>query len=117
MNTRDAYMMGVANQGKPLMVFDWDKAALAIKRMKPTLARAGLRGDWEWTGGIIYKDDKPTTSYYTYLASTWAVPELEIDGEVMPCYRMEDEAPKWNAKTKWPKSAREILERQEQDGE
>ena len=108
MNTLHAFAMGEANRGKEMMVFDWDKAARIIKERKPERASAGLRGDWEYTGGTIYIDG--VTEYeYTYLASTWAVPELEIDGEIIECYRMESEAPRWGAKTKWPKSALAIL--------
>lgn len=41
------------------MVFDWDKAARLIQEKKPKWATAGLRGDWEYTGGTIYEDGKP----------------------------------------------------------
>ena len=56
MNTLDAFMMGEANRGKEMMVFDWDKAARLIAQRKPRIAMAGLRGDWEFTGGVIYED-------------------------------------------------------------
>ena len=46
---------------------------------------------------------------YTYLASTWAVPELDMDGDIVECFRMEHEVPGWDSKTKWPKSALNIL--------
>ena len=48
---------------KEVMVFDWDKAAEIIKKRKPTYAAAGLRQDWENTGGLIYnKDNRFSTS-------------------------------------------------------
>ena len=109
MNTLSAFAMGAANRGKELMVFDWDKAARIIKERSPEYVEAGLCGDWEWTGGCIYEDGHPVTTYSTYLASTWAVPELDIDGEVISCYRMQSEVPGWGAKTKWPESALAIL--------
>lgn len=109
MNTLQAFAMGEANRGKEKMVFDWDKAARLIKEKSPKLAMAGLRGDWEYTGGIIYADGQPDKHSDTFLSSTWAVPELDIDGEVIPCYRMASEVPKWGSKTKWPKSAMDIL--------
>ncbi len=110
MNSILAMMMGELNRGKELMVFDWDKAAKIIKERKPLLASAGLRDDWEWTGGDIYCEGKPIMDSYTYLASTWAVPELMLDGEeVIPCYRMQSETPNWNAETKWCQSALDIL--------
>ena len=109
MNTLSAFAMGAANRGKELMVFDWDKAAKLIKKNNPTIVSAGLRGDWEYTGGTIYEDGEPNLDDYTYLASTWAVPELDMDGVVVPCYRMKNEVSEWNSSTKWPKSALDIL--------
>ena len=109
MNTLDAFAMGEANRGKELMVFDWDKAARIIKERKAESAAAGLRGDWEYTGGVIFEDGKPCKDDYTYLASTWAAPELSVDGDVIPCYNMQSEVPRWGYNTKWPKSALDIL--------
>jgi hypothetical protein len=110
MDSMLAFAMGEAYRGHELMVFDWDKAARIIKERKPETAEAGLRGDWEWTGGIIYEDGKPVTDDYTFLSSTWAVPELRVDDEVIECYRMESEVPGWDSETKWPDSALKILE-------
>lgn len=109
MNTIAAFMMGEANRGRELMVFDWDKAARLIKESGLKDASAGLRGDWGWTGGEIFTDGQPNLDDYTYLASTWAVPELEIDGETVDCYRMQSETPGWGSDTKWPESALAIL--------
>lgn len=110
MDTFEAWAMGEANRGREQMVFDWDKAAHIIIDRKPERASAGLRSDWEYTGGTIYKDGKAVFSAYTFLASTWAVPELDVDGDIIPCYKMQHEVPKWGAGTKWPKSAIRILE-------
>lgn len=106
-------------RGDETMVFDWDKAARLIKESGAKSAEAGLRDDWEWTGGYIFfdgepikeeKDDFPVETY-AYLASCWAVPEIRIDGgEKQPCYKMHHEALKWDAKTRWPKSALKILQ-------
>ena len=109
MNSLSAFAMGEANRGRTEMVFDWDKAAQLIREKRPQSASAGLAGDWEYTGGTIYEDGKPYMDSYTYLASTWATPELEMDEEVVPCYRMENETPDWDAHTKWPESALAIL--------
>lgn len=110
MDTASAFAMGAANRNKPMMVFDWHKAAEIIRERKPKVASAGLRGDWDWTGGYIYRKGKPIPqeNTYTFLASTWAVPELEIDGELIPCYIMEDDT-EWGSKTYWPESAINIL--------
>lgn len=113
MNTLMAFAMGEANRGKELMVFDWDKAAKLIRERKPEYVSAGLRGDWENTGGTIYEDGKPVMADYTYLASTWAVPELCIDWEIIDCYRMKHETPRWGPDTKWPQSALDILSAEE----
>lgn len=100
--------MGEANREKELMVFDWDKAARRIKESNCRNASAGLRLDWEYTGGEIYVNGEPTSKPYTYLASTWAIPELELDGTLEECYIMESET-EWDSHTKWPQSALDIL--------
>ena len=116
MNTWAAFAMGEANRGKELMVFDWDRAARLIRERKPECASAGLRSDWEYTGGTIYEDGKPVMDDYTYLASTWAVPELDMDGEIVECYRMQHEVPQWDENTKWPYSALTILSEADEGG-
>ena len=108
METMEAFAMGEANRGKELMVFDWIKAAKWIKEKGLANVAAGLRSDWEWTGGNILEDGKIPDDSYTYLASTWAVPEIEFDGNVESCFIMQSESPGWDSKTFWPKEAREI---------
>lgn len=71
MDSLRAFLMGDLNRGRGLMVFDWDKAAELIKRFNPECAFAGLRGDWEWTGGCIYSDGKPVMDAYTYLTANY----------------------------------------------
>jgi hypothetical protein len=109
MDTFSAFARGEANRGQPMMVFDWDNAARLIRERKPQTASAGLAGDWEYTGGTIYEDGQPVTDSYTYLSSTWAEPELEMDGVTVECWRVESEVPEWDADTKWPESALAIL--------
>jgi hypothetical protein len=98
---------GLANEHRPLKIFDWNKAAELIKASKANIAEAGLSGDWDYTGGVIYEDGKPVSDEYTYLASTWATPTLIIDGKEHPCYT--DESSGFTESTKWPISALEIL--------
>lgn len=117
MNTIAAFAMGEMNRGRELMVFDWDKAAQIIRDTGAKYAAAGLSGDWEYTGGTIYNDGQPVKNDYTYLASTWATPELIVDGECMDCYKMQSQTPGWDSKTKWPPSALAILEGKIIDGE
>jgi len=112
MDTSLAFALGAANRGKEMKVFDWEKAARIIKERQPQEASAGLSGDWEWTGGTIYRDGKivDREETYTYLASTWAAPELDVDGDVIDCYKMSSETPGWDAGTYWPPEAVEILQ-------
>lgn len=114
MNSIMAFAMGEINRHKELMVFDWAKAARIIRERKPKEASAGLHSDWEWTGGTIYEDGKPVKDSYTFLASTWATPELDIDGEIIDCYIMQN-GTKWNSDTKWPKTALDILNGKEEE--
>ena len=111
MDLMKALIIGIENRGKELMVFDWIKAAKLIKKRKPLHASAGLKNDWNWTGGEIYSRGKIILkdNTYTYLASTWAEPELEMDGEICSCYRMQSKTPGWDAKTYWPEEALLIL--------
>ena len=93
MDTLSAFARGQAAKNNELKVFDWDRAAQRIRETSAVSASAGLAGDWDWTGGTIYASGEPS-SEYTYLASTWATPELELtlpDGDVVTedCYRME----------------------------
>lgn len=109
MDTLTAFGMAKANQHKEQKVFDWDKAAKLIKQKGCDTASAGLSSDWEWTGGEIFTNGKPNKEDYTYLSSTWATPELEIDDEIIDCYKMQSEVPDWGSDTKWPESALKIL--------
>jgi hypothetical protein len=104
-------MLGLLYQGNPFRVFDWHKAAEIIRDRRPELAAAGLEDDWENTGGSIYYDGKPVPAEdtYTYLASTWATPQLNIDGEIIDCWVYEDDSPGWGSGTYWPESALAIL--------
>lgn len=111
MDTASAYLRGRAATvaGARRMVFDWDRAAQIMRDCKALTAGAGLSYDWEWTGGTILKNGMPVLDGGTYLASNWAIPELQVDGDTIPCWRYTDETPGWNAKTVWPESARLIL--------
>ena len=112
MDTMTAFAVGQANKDNESKVFDWDKAARIIKDTGATHASAGLQGDWEYTGGSIFEKGKPLSSEDTcvFLSSTWATPELEIDGTVQDCYAMQSEVPNWDSDTFWPTSALKILE-------
>lgn len=113
MDTMSAFALGKANRGNELKVFDWSKAAKLIKESGCKEARAGLTGDWEWTGGQIFSDGEPVKKEdaHVYLVSIWATPELEIDGNRQDCYLMKSQTPdgSWDRDTFWPKEALDIL--------
>lgn len=110
MDTMSAFAMGQANRHKEQMVFDWEKAAKLIKESGAECAEAGLAGDWEWTGGTIFEDGKIVEDSYTYLASTWATPQLILASGIIDCFKMQSEVPDWDAETKWPEVAKKIIE-------
>lgn len=111
MDSISAFAMGEASRGNESKVFDWDKAARLIRERKPNIASAGLESDWEFTGGDIYKDGDIVKEgdTYVYLASTWATPEISLDGDIVECYKMQSKTPNWGADTYWPESALKIL--------
>lgn len=107
MNSASAFVLGEMHKDKEPMVFDWLKAAKILAKKKPKEAIAGLSSDMEWTSGAIWRNGKPVPKddTYTYLASTWATPVLEIDGEEIPCFIMQSEKPEWDSGTYWPDEA------------
>lgn len=111
MDTWQAFAMGEANRGKEMKVFDWEQAARIIKERGAQYASAGLKEDWDWTGDAIFAHGQPVpkAETYAYLASTWATPELCIDGEFIACYRMQSETPGWDSETYWTAEALAIL--------
>lgn len=94
-----------ANKGKKYRVFDWDKAAKILKENNVKNAEAGLSGDWDYTSGTILEDGKIPTKTSTYLASNWAIPQLQYDDKIIDCFIMEDET-EWDMNTFWPESAK-----------
>lgn len=110
MDTASAFLMGQVNRGNPLRVFDWITAARLIRERQPETASAGLANDWEWTGGRIYLNGAPVPAEdtYTYLASTWATPELEIDDDIIGCWVWQGDTG-WTSGTYWPDEALAVL--------
>ena len=102
-------------KGAIYMAFDWDKAAKIIKEKfethKDLVAEAGLEGDWNYTGGEIFKDGKPTNDNYTYLQSNWAIPTLILTynekSEEIECWIEAND--RFNSDTKWDEISLNIL--------
>lgn len=106
-------------QGSKLFkAFDWDKAALKIKELlvdNPNLrAEAGLQGDWDYTGGVIFENNKHTSDNYTYLKSNWAIPTLLVyndEGDEileMECFTSE-EGHRFNSESTWDNESIALL--------
>lgn len=103
-------------KGNKVMAFDFDNAAEIIKRefkLHPDLiAEAGLQGDWNYTGGTIFKNGKPTNDSYTFLASNWAKPTLILTWDGIEQHEIEcsiEENERFNSESKWDKISIEIL--------
>ena len=102
-------------KGNIFMAFDWDKAAKLIKDKfetnKDLVAEAGLEGDWNYTGGEIFEDGKPTNENYTYLQSNWAAPTLILNygdkSEEIECWVEANE--RFGSDSKWDEISLEIL--------
>jgi len=103
-------------RGAKMKAFDWDKAAQIIKErfaQHPDLsAEAGLQGDWNYTGGVIFENGKPTKENYTYLSSNWAAPTLILswDGneqEELECSTEANE--RFDSDSKWDETSLGIL--------
>lgn len=111
MDSISAFARCRAARGQPIKVFDWDRAAEIIRRREARNAAAGLGMDWEYTGGPILRDGQPVPreDTYTYLASDWATPELDVDGDLMECWKYQKDTPGWDSGTYWPESALAIL--------
>jgi len=105
------------SRGEKMKAFNWDKAAQIIKDKLseyPNLyAEAGLQGDWNYTGGEIFSDGKPTNSGYTYLSSNWAIPTLLLynNGDEIAeieCHVIQ-EGTRFNSDSKWDNESIKIL--------
>ena len=114
MDSLQAFQYGEMNRHKELMVFDWEKAVDIINEGGYKNCAAGLDGYYELTAGRILKDGRPYFDDYTYLASTWATPQLivcdENDNYVdwYDCYIMQNQTT-WGSDTKFPKEQAERL--------
>lgn len=111
MDTMAAYAIAQAHKNEELMVFDWVRAATMIKESGATEASAGLAGDWEYTGGDIFRDGKPIPKEdtYVYLASNHAAPQLELNGDLLSCWLKQSQTPGWDSDTYWPPEAMAVL--------
>lgn len=90
-DTITVYRRDRATKGQPTMAFDWAEAARRIALARPTLAEAGLAGDFGYTGGAVWRDGalvpRARSSVALPLASTHLVPALRLDGGAEdPCY-------------------------------
>lgn len=118
MDSMSAFARGEANRGKPQMVFDWDKAVKIILANGYKNCGAGLDSDYEYTAGTILFEGNTYDEDCTYLASTWAKPQLIIYSdphsglyeyeEVIDCYIMDNETT-YHSGTKFPEHLKELF--------
>ena len=103
-------------QGAKMKAFDFDKAAEIIKEHlyehPDLIAEAGLQGDWNYTGGVIFENGVPDSESYTYLASLWATPTLilswdGIEQMEIPCHCEAND--RFNSDSKWDDQSLKIL--------
>lgn len=113
----EGFTSGRGNNNNPQKAFDWDKAANIIKdklKEHPDLeAEAGLQGDWDYTGGVIFENSKPTNEHHTYLSSNWAIPTLiliwdGVEQEEIECYVIKSES-RFDAHSEWDDTSLSIL--------
>lgn len=109
-------MYGRIHRDSPSRVFDWVWAAALIRDRcldgNLKVASAGLQDDWEYTGGKIFENGSPVPAEetYTFLSSTWAIPELCLDGDIFECWIWAKDSPGWDAGTYWPPESLAILQ-------
>ncbi len=114
----DVFAKGLQNKGQTHKVFDWDKAAKIIKEhltKHPDLtAEAGLQGDWDYTGGVIFERGTHTNDHYTYLSSNWATPTLILswedeEQEELDCWAYMENGCRFDSSSKWDEESLVIL--------
>lgn len=105
------------NNANPFKTFDWDKAAEIIRANLSEhpylIAEAGLQGDWDYTGGEIFKNGEIINDNYTYLKSNWAIPTLILswDGDEqleIDCYTSDVET-RFDSDSEWDEQSIKIL--------
>lgn len=98
MDTMQAFAMNkiATAKGNKMRQLDWDKAKEICEKNKGKTIYAGLQYDMEWTGGCIFDGEKYVRDY-VFVASTWATPILEIEGEEIECWKYGEDTdmPKW----------------------
>ena len=105
-----------SKNNNPQKAFDWIKAANIIKERlqehPDLIAEAGLQGDWDFTGGVIFEQGLPTNDDFTYLSSNWAIPTLILtwDGEEqeeIECFVIGND--KYDSRSKWDEESLNVL--------
>jgi len=112
----EGFLGSPAPKGSPVKAFDFDKAAIIIKdrllKYPDLIAEAGLEGDWNYTGGIIFENSNPVSNSYTYLASNWATPTLILSWDGMEQEEIEcscEQNDRFNSSSKWDEISLKIL--------
>ena len=88
-------------------MLDFDKALELIKENEGKEIRIGLAEDWYCTSGKVESDGRISYDEYESggclcLASRWATPVVEIDEEVVECWKESDgTVDAFNSEEKW----------------
>lgn len=102
MDTLAAFAMAESARaaGSPMRQLDWEKAKEICEKNKGKSIYAGLSSDMEYTGGLIFDGEKRVKDY-VFVASVWATPILEIDGQEIECWKYGNycDMPKWWAES------------------
>lgn len=96
----DVLLMGILHKDGRVRTFDWIEAHKLIKERRPKKVEAYLEKDYYWTAGTIYEDGVFVADNNGFLSSNWAIPTINIDGEVLDCWVWLDEFPKYTHQ--WP---------------
>lgn len=101
--------------GKPKYM-DWDKIKTIIDQNPNSVVYAGLLEDWGNTSGLIYARGK----YYdgdVYGCSTWATPIVDVDGDEIECYVLEEPEDFSSGKPKWWGNGQQLYDEEDFDDE
>lgn len=88
---------------------DWEKAKKLVEEHPNSVIQAGLLEDWSNTSGLIAADGKYCADSYVFVASKWATPIVDIDGEEIECWEYAKKTNDCSKRPKWWGKGKEII--------
>lgn len=67
---------------------NWKKVQQIVDKNPNSVIYAGLQEDWNNTSGLIFARGEYYDGY-VYVASSWATPIVDVDGEEIECWTYE----------------------------